>query len=99
MDSLNKMERSRLKLTIAFSTLLFLLTFFPMWIITMASLDSMYEVVAAWSAWAACVGAIATLVGYYVNKETTRPSFVNNTTVDLNKLIGEDHSDPEEMPL
>lgn len=55
--------------------------------------------VAAWSAWGTIVTAIATLAGYYVNKDTQRPSDVINTITNVDLNLDEDEDDPDEIPL
>ena len=93
---LSKLTRSRLKLTIVFSVVVFILSLFPSYIILLAAEIGIFETTAAWSAWGICISTIGLLIGYYVSKETNRPSMVTNTYVNTDF---EDQSDPEEIPL
>lgn len=99
MANLTNVQRSRLKVTVIGSIALYLLTLFPMYIILTASFSGFFELAAAWTAWGICVTSIATLIGYYVNKDTQRPSFINNTIVDIGDALSEDESDDEDIPL
>lgn len=104
MPSIDNIQRSRLKVTLIVCGVLLLLSSFPMWFIHYAALRGDFHVNAAWSAWGVGITAIGTLAGYYVNKESNRPSFVNNTVSNIHipearVLEGEDESDPQTMPI
>lgn len=93
---LTNVQRSRLKVTMSMCIVLMAFSCFPMYIIVKAANIGIFGLVAAWSAWGTSVGAIATLAGYYVNKDTQRPSNVMNTYVGHDH---EDEDDPEDIPL
>lgn len=107
MPKIDNINRSRLKVTIVASVALIILAFFPMWFIYFAAVRGEFHAVAAWSSWAATITAMATLAGFYIKKDSDRPSFVNNTVSNIHVpelmerkvLDGEDESDPAETPL
>jgi hypothetical protein len=101
----SKMERSRLKITFIFGGAAFLLCLFPMYIIYVASGHNVFDITAPWIALGTLVTAFTGVAGYYVSRETHRPSLLSNTfigdvtgglTPDPND-IGE--TDPENIPL
>lgn len=92
------MKRTRLKITIAIGVLLTLMTVLPTYVVIKAAMIGQYDLASTWMALATMVTAIATVSGYYLSRETSRPSFINNTTVDVGAIL-EDESDPEEIPL
>lgn len=99
-------KRSRLKLTIMVNIMLVILSIFPMYIILEAAKAHYYELASVWAAWSGCIVAASTVSGYYLNKETRRPSFINNNISSLGNvgniiagLMDEDNTDPEEIPL
>jgi multidrug transporter EmrE-like cation transporter len=100
---LDNVQRSRLKVTTIISCLLLSMSFFPMYVIIKSLELGDTSSVSAWAAWSAIATTIGMLAGYYVNKETNRPSFVNQTHVNLSQNtgeeLGEDYSDPESIPL
>jgi hypothetical protein len=98
-------ERSRLKITLIGSIGLAAIAAFPSYVI-IRSLDlGHYEAYSAWTAWGICIAAIPTLLGYYIQKETVRPSlggnfFQNRIPKGFKKLVDEeDDTDPEQIPL
>jgi hypothetical protein len=102
---LANLQRSRLKITFIFGGAAFLLCLFPMYIIYLAAGSMVFDIVAPWTALAALVTAFTGVAGYYLKKESDRPSLLSNTfigdvtgglTPDPND-IGE--SDPKEIPL
>lgn len=68
-----------------------------MYVIVSASHLEVFELASAWGAWASAISGVGVLIGYYVNKDTQRPSFVNNTIIGMPN--NEDHDDPEDIPL
>ena len=96
---LDHIQRSRLKVTITAMVIILLFTLFPMYVILQASFESIYELAAAWGAFLGGVSAIAGIAGYYVNKDTQRPSYVHNTNIDIDNPQYEDGTDPEYIPL
>jgi hypothetical protein len=101
---LGQTQRSRLKVTFIFGGSAFLLCLFPMYIIYIAADVMVFDIVAPWTALAALVTAFTGIAGYYLSRETQRPSLLSNTFVgmgDVEKRIldGEDESDPESIPL
>ncbi len=103
INKINTTERSRLKMTILGVILIFLLTCFPMYIILDASKKSIFEIAAAWTAYGIGVTTIGAIIGYYVNKESLRPSIFGGimdfASPVYKELPGEDESDPDEIPL
>ncbi len=103
INKINSTERSRLKMTILGVGLIALFSFFPMYVILKAAHASIYELVAAWTAWGLCVTTIGAIIGYYVNKETLRSSIFGGimdfASPVYKELPGEDESDPDEIPL
>lgn len=106
--NIDRLNRSRLKVTLIMCSALIVLTFFPMYIINKAASHNFFEINAAWVAWGSAITAIGTLAGYYINVESKRPSFVNQTISNFGDgvsdavekvLPGEDESDPAEIPL
>jgi hypothetical protein len=93
-----EMKRTRIKITIAIGVLITLMSILPAYVIIKATTLGKYDLASTWMSLATMVTAIATVSGYYLSRETSRPSFVNNTTVDVGGLL-EDESDPEEIPL
>ena len=99
---LNNMQRTRLKLTIMGAILLFIVLMFPIYIIYKASQSAIFELSAPWITFGTIVTTIGAVIGYYVNRESHRPSLMNTNiiTPTVHKLMnGEDESDPEEIPL
>jgi hypothetical protein len=101
----NNLQRTRLKVTFIFGGLSFLLCLFPMYIILTAAQHDVFEITAAWVALGTLVTAFTGVAGFYLQKETQRPSLLSNTFIgdfkddmkpDPND-IGE--SDPESIPL
>jgi hypothetical protein len=98
------MARSRLKVTFIFGGFGMVGVFFTMFMIWKASEVGQYDVVAAWSSLGSIYVATLAVSGYYLSRETQRPSLLSNTFVgmaDVEKRIldGEDESDPESIPL
>lgn len=100
-----EVQRSRLKITFIFGGAAFLLCLFPMYIIYQASLHDVFEITAAWVALGTLVTAFTGVAGFYLQKETQRPSLLSNTFIgsvgdalkpDAND-VGE--TDPEFIPL
>lgn len=99
---LDNVQRSRLKVTTAGITVLFVASLFPTYIIYLSVKNGSMDNSSAWAAWSSMFGTMGMLIGYYVNKETNRPSFINKTYVDTSingSSIEEDFSDPESIPL
>lgn len=100
-SELNDLQRSRLKLTIAGMAVIVLVLLVPIFIIFKASSINLYEINAPWIFLGTSITAFATLAGYYINKESIRPSLLTTNIFDGVKKIlpGEDESDPENIPL
>jgi len=98
---LNGMQRTRLKLTIAGMIVIVAVLIVPIVIIFRAAEISLYEVNAPWIFLGTAVTAFATLAGYYINKESHRPSLMTQVFNPPVKRImdGEDESDDEDMPI
>lgn len=102
-----RMERSRLKVTFIFGGAGFLLCFFPMYIIYLAAEESVFDISAPWIALSGLVTAVMGVSGYYLSRETARPSLaINNSTylpsqlTDVtDKVLPNESEDPEDMPL
>lgn len=102
MNKLNSMQRSRLKLTIVGAALMFAVLLFPIYIINKAAESAIFEVSAPWIALGTIITTIGGIIGYYVNKESYRPSLISTNIVTNAKekiLDGEDESDPDNIPL
>lgn len=102
--NINEMNRSRLRLTIVAAIALLLVLLFPTYIIYQASLVGIFELTQPWVSWLGVITTFGLIIGYYVNRETARPSgiFINsgNTNDFQEKVLpGEDESDPEDIPL
>ena len=95
------MQRSRLKLTIVGVVVLILGLLFPIYIIDKASDRYIFDISPPWVAFGIVVTTIGGVIGYYVNRETARPSFLTTNIFDGVKKIlpGEDESDPKDIPL
>ena len=102
-----EMQRSRLKLTIAGMICIGLIFSVPIIVIFRAAEIGVFEVNAPWIFFGTAVTAFGGIVGYYVNRETHRPSLMNTTIFgdyaasrEPDGLMhGEDESDPENIPL
>lgn len=101
MKGLNDMQRSRLKLTIVGVVVLVLGMLFPVYIINKAADRFIFDISPPWVAFGIIVTTIGGIIGYYVNKESIRPSLLTTNIFDGVKKIlpGEDESDPENIPL
>ena len=98
---LTDMQRSRLKLTIAGMACIFLSFSVPIVIIFRAANIGVFEVNAPWIFLGTAVTAFGGIIGYYVNKESSRPSLMTNFyNPPVKKILdGEDESDDEFMPI
>jgi len=99
---LDNVQRSRLKVTTAGITVLFVASLFPTYIIYLSVKNGSMDNSSAWAAWSSMFGTMGMLIGYYVNKETNRPSFINKTYVgntNNGEILEENYTDPENIPL
>ena len=98
---LNDMQRSRLKLTIAGMVSILVVMLFPIIIISKAAKINVFDINAPWVFLTSCVTVFSGIIGYYVAKESLRPSLLTNIISSPVKKIlkGEDESDPEIIPL
>ena len=99
----DKLERSRLKLTIAGMVVIALVWVIPIIVIIRAANQSIYDINAPWVFFGTAITAFGGIIGYYVNKESQRPSLLTTYT-NFNaakepdeEIIGE--SDPADIPL
>lgn len=101
MKSLNNLQRSRLKLTLVAAAFLMVLAVFPMWIIYLAAGSGIFQLAAPWIYLGTIVTTIGLVFGYYINKESSRPSLFSTVFNSPVKRIlkGEDETDPEDIPL
>lgn len=104
MQDITYMQRSRLKLTIVAASVLFVMGLFPMWVILKATGFGIFDLAAPWVYLGTVATTIGLVFGYYINKESSRPSliggFFGSQISPIKKLMkGEDESDPEDMPL
>lgn len=98
---LTAMARSRLKLTIVGTIICTLALSLPTYVILKATSFGMFDLTQPWIAWAGVIATLGGIIGYYVNRETARPSLLINTGDNFGQKIlpGEDESDPENIPL
>lgn len=99
---LNELQRSRLKVALIGSGVLLIILSFPVYIINEAANRYVFDVSAPWIAFGTIVTSISAILGYYLNRETARPSLLTNNTFiqPVKKILdGEDFSDPEDIPL
>lgn len=100
---LTEMQRSRLKMTIAGMVVLSLLFSVPIIVIFRAANQNIFEINAPWIFLGTAVTAFGGIIGYYVNRETARPSLLTNTTIIQDALTpdknDEGFTDPESIPL
>lgn len=104
--NVENMQRSRLKVTFIFGGAAFLLCFFPMYVILMAANENTFDISAPWIALGTLATAFVGISGYYLQKETQRPSLLSTTIIrdslnhSTDKLLpAEDESDPDNIPL
>ncbi len=99
------MQRSRLKMTL-FGIGVLLLSLWPILRIIEKKMDNhIFELEPEIMGYLGILSLVGAIIGYYTNRETSRPSLENNTYVNVEKseeyreLDGEDKTDPEEIPL
>lgn len=68
------MTHKRLKITILCIVVIGLMTTLPAWVIIRATEDGFYDLVAVWSFYGICVSTIGAIAGYFLSRETSRPS-------------------------
>lgn len=89
----NKMQRSRLRLTIV-GIVVMLLALVPILrVIEIKMQNSVFELAAEISGYVGILSVIGLIISYYTNKETQRPSLQNNTYVNI------DDEDNEAGPI
>ena len=99
------MQRSRLKMTLLGTGVLLLSLWPVLWIIKEKLDHQIFEFAVELSSYVGILSILGAVIGYYVNKETNKPSLQNNTyvnvdqTEDYRELAGEDETDPEDIPL
>lgn len=100
---LDNLNRTRLKLTIFATLLMVVALLFPMYMINEASNVREFSMGPAWGAFGGVISAIGLIIGYYVNKESARPSLLSTgvfiDTMGKKIMDGEDESDDEIMDL
>jgi len=105
---LENIRRSRLKVTFIFGGAGFMLCFFPMYIINLAAEQSIFDITAPWVALSGLVTAVMGVSGYYLKKESDRPSLsINNATNFVpsalkdptDRVLPDEAEDPEDIPL
>lgn len=108
MPDFTRLQRSRLRLAIYGSIGLVIIALFPLVMIVWAGRTGDFHVSYPWIFFGTIIGEIGLILGYYIKKESDRPSFVNNTVSNIGfpadakekKIMDvEDESDPETMPL
>lgn len=105
MPNFDRLQRSRLKVTLLICGILVAFTFFPMWFIVYAATTAgEFHAAEAWASWGVAIAGIGSMAAYYVKKDSDRPSFVNNTVSNIHVperkiLDGEDKDDSDEIPL
>lgn len=102
---INKIQRSRLKMTL-FGIVLLLISLWPILRIIEKKMDNhIFNLEPEIMGYLGILSLIGAIIGYYTNRETTRPSLEHNTYVNVEKskdyreLAGEDESDPGDIPL
>lgn len=94
IPNLNEWSRTRLRLTVVSMIFIGIVAVFCAYVLWTDNLNQ-----GAWTCMGGALVAWTTAVGLYVNHETRRPSFQNNTIVNMPTEIPDDKSDPEDIPL
>ena len=92
-------SNKRLKIALVDMFIVTLLTIVPVWVIIHATKESYYDEIGAWGGYAICVSTIGLIVQQYLHRETDRPSFQNNTYVQIDKDDKGEEVEAEELPF